>query len=186
MSGNQQHQRGATVDAAEHQSGEDREHDAGRDVDEPVDEHRHVFDVVAEMSDRLACRADRLAGLWAAAGNLSGEQVGAQQRLHVHPRPCPGQRAEVDRAHPGELAQRQRAADPIHPRVVAGRERVEAATEQPSAQHRKGEEHHEQQISRPEAARFVLRDAPTEAPDAHRAITLSGASSSWARSRRWR
>ena len=57
---------------------------------------------------------------------------------------------------------------------MTGRERVESATEQPSAQHRKGEEHHEQQVARPEAARFVLRDSPTEAPDAHCAITLSG------------
>ena len=31
---------------------------------------------------------------------------------------------------------------------------------------------HEQQVARPEAARFVLRDAPAEAPDAHGAATF--------------
>ncbi len=64
------------IDAAQHESGEHREHDAGGDVDEAVDEHRDVLDVVAEVGDRLARGPDRLTGFGPAAGDLSGEQVG--------------------------------------------------------------------------------------------------------------
>ena len=39
---------------------------------------------------------DGLAGLGPTAGQLGGEQVGAQERLHVHPCLGPHQRAPVD------------------------------------------------------------------------------------------
>ena len=51
-----------------------------------------VLGVVAEVGQRLAGRPDRLPGLRTAAGDLGGQQVGAQQRLHVRPRLRPRDR----------------------------------------------------------------------------------------------
>ena len=105
----------AAVDAAQRQPGEDREHDASRDIDETVDEHRHVLGVVAEVGDGPR-RPNQQAGqpLWAATRNLAGRgRLARSSDCMLHPSPRPAQHAEVDGAHPGEFAQGQRGTNPI-------------------------------------------------------------------------
>ena len=124
----QQHGGADGVGGAEQEPGGDGEHEPAGHVDHAVDEHGDVLGVVAEVGERLAGRADRLAGLRAAAGHLRRQQVGAQQRLHVHPRLRPHDRAEVDRAPSAPSRRRRRAsAAPVDGGGVAVRQRLEAA-----------------------------------------------------------
>ena len=85
-----------------------------------------VLDVVAEVGERLAGRPDRLPGFRAAARHLRLEQVGPQERLHVHPRLRPRDRRVVDHGHAQELERSRawrrsgtRSTSPVVERVEA-------------------------------------------------------------------
>ena len=155
---------GAGVDAAEHEPGEDGEDDPGADVDHAVDELSDVVDVVAEVGDGLTRRSDRLPGLGPTARQLCREQVGAQERLHVHEHTRPHQGTPVDGGHADGVDHQRRSCEPVHLRGVALLQRVKATAEQPSVQHRPAEEEDEQTPAQPEAAGPVLRHAPRQAP----------------------
>ena len=174
--------RRAGIDAAQHEGRQHGEDEAAADIDEAVDEHRRVLDVVAEVCDRFAGGAHRLAGLGPTARELGGEHVGAQEGLHVHPRAGPHQRSRVDGDHSQHVGEQRRGREPVHPGMVAGLQRMEAAAEQPATQHREGEEHHEEQPPQPERARSMLGHAPCEAPHswlrAH-AVSSSASASNW-------
>ena len=139
----QQHRRRPGVGHAEDDSRGDAEHEAGGNVDDTVDQPRDVLDVVAEVGQRLARRADRLARLWSAARHLRLEQVGPQQRLHVHPRLRPRDRRVVDHRHAHQLGDAEHGGVAIHRRGVALVERFEAAPEDVAAEHGQREEHDE-------------------------------------------
>ena len=145
---------------AEHEAGEHREDEPARHVDHAVDELGDVLGVVAEVGDRFAGGADRLAGLGTTARHLGGEQVGAQQRLHVHPRLGPDERAVVDRRHADRLADRDGRRPPDRLVGVAGLECAEAAAEEVPGDGGHREEDHEQ---RPAPARTRVGGAATRA-----------------------
>ena len=117
----QQHRRGPGVGHPEDDPGGDAEHEAGRHVDDAVDQPGDVLDVVAEVGERLAGRTDRLAGLRPAARHLRLEQVGPQERLHVHPRLRPHDRRVVDHRHAQQLDDAEQRGVAVDGRRLARR-----------------------------------------------------------------
>ena len=155
-----EHRSGAGVGRSQHERGDDRERHSAGHVDHAVDELCDVLGVVAEVCDRLAGRCDGPSRLGAAARHLGGEQVGAEERLHVHPATREHDGAGVDHRHPCGLDGDERH-DPAHDRArVLPLERVERLGEDPPDRRRKREEHDEQQPAEPEGSTMVLADAP--------------------------
>ena len=169
---------GGRVGGPEHEPGDHGEQQAAADVDDAVEEHGDVVGVVAEVRDRLTGRAHGLAGLGSTAGELGREHVGPQERLHVHPRLRPSDRAELQGRHAQHLADGEQQRPPQCLRRLRRRQRVVPAPEQEPGDGGHEEEPHEPEPAEQEAARFVHGHLPCETPDVHCVVTSSASSAS--------